>query len=438
MSKKWKCLICGVSFDGDNPPGICPVCGAPADQFVEVLEDTITQKDTVDHNFLIIGNGAAGFYAADAIRMRNKDCNIKIISSESYTSYYRPSLSDYLSNDNLDDNFYLAKKEWYEDNNIDLLLNTTVKDIDPSNKSITLSNNSTLVYDKLIIANGSHNFIPLIPGNNKKGIFSLKDLKDANNIKGYIKKCKNAVVIGGGLLGLEAAGELKKLGLNVTVVEFFKRLLPRQLDEKGAKILKECVDNSGVNVILDDSLSEIIGDSHIKSIKLKSGNIIDTDILLFSVGIRANKELADQCGIKTDKAIVVNEKMETNIKDIYACGDVAEFNGRNYGNWSAAVKMGKIAGANAVGENEVFKDFTSAIIFNSMGAKMFSCGDYGNSDEQLCYENSEKGFYKKLFFKNNMLIGAMMLGSISTSGKTIEAIKNNYTKDQVLRENLIY
>lgn len=437
MNKKWKCSVCGLIFEGPKPPDTCPVCGAPADQFVEVIEYTTKFKDNSNGNFIIIGNGAAGFYAADAIRSRNANCSIKIISSENYISYYRPSLSDYLSTEELDDNFYLAKEEWYKENNIELLLNTTIINIDPVNKKLTLKDNSTLPYDKLIMANGSHNFIPPVPGKDKKGVFSLKDIDDANRIKNFAKKSNNAVVIGGGLLGLEAAWELKKLGLNVTVVEFFQSLLPRQLDEKGGKLFKSSVDKSDVNIILGDSLEEILGEDFIIGIRLKSGKTLKADMLLFSVGIRANKDLAESCGISTDKAIIVNEKMETNMKDIYACGDAAEFNGRNYGNWPAAVNMGKVAGANATGEEKIFKDFVPAVIFNSMNTQMFSCGTYDEQGENLCYEYPQKGIYKKLFFKDNKIIGAMLLGSIANSGKIVEAIKKNYTKEQLLQENLI-
>lgn len=433
MYKKWKCLVCGVVFDGDTPPNPCPVCGASSDDFEEVIVSSKNFADDSKLNFVIIGNGAAGFYAADSIRNRNENCNITIISKENTNSYYRPLLSEYLSKENLPSNFYLSKENWFKEKNINLILNTAVTDINPIDKKVILSNSKILNYDKLILANGGYNFIPPIKGTNNDGVFTLRNLKDAENIKNYAKKAKHATVIGGGLLGLEAAWELKNIGLDVSVVEFFNRLLPRQLDEKASKIFQKSIEKSNVNMILDDSLVEILGDASVKSIKLKSGKEIKTDMVIFSVGIRANKELAENCGLSTNNAVIVNEKMETNINDIYACGDIAEFNGRNYGNWPAAVQMGKVAGANAAGDNLTFKDFVSAVIFRAMNTKMFACGNCSDNMVSITYENPQNNTYKKLFFEKDILVGATLLGDISSSGKLVEQIKNKTSIDNIIK-----
>ncbi|MBU5485143.1 FAD-dependent oxidoreductase [Clostridium sp. MSJ-11] len=388
-------------------------------------------------NYIIIGNGAAGFYAADRVREKSKHSDITIISTENEISYYRPSLSSYLSKDKLEDTFYLAKEDWYKKNNIKLMLGKSVELIDTESKKIFFEDGEFIFYSKLILANGSHNFIPPIPGNDKKGVFSLKSLCDAEEIKSYAKDCKKAIVIGGGLLGLEAAWELKQRGLEVTVVEFFERLLPRQLDEKGSRLFKSSAEKSDIEFILGDSLQEIMGDEKITGVKLKSGNSLDADLLLFSVGIRANKDLASKSGISTNNGIIVNNRMETNIKDIYACGDVAELNSRIYGNWPAAVKMGKTAGDNATGENQTFEDFVPTLVFTSMNTRVFSCGNCHDDFEQFSYENPEKGLYYKYFFKDDKLCGAMLLGNIALSSKITSWIKKEYSKKQVLSEKFI-
>lgn len=387
--------------------------------------------------FIIIGNGAAGFYAADAIRQKNSRASITMISDESYYSYYRPSLSEYLANEIPDKKLYLKNKNWFEENNINLKLNIEVESILTKENKIVLSDGTSLKYDKLILANGARNFIPPTPGADKKGVFSLRTINDADEIISYAKCSKKAVVIGGGLLGLEAAWELQNLGLDVTVVEFFPRLLPRQLDREGAEIFKNQISNCGVNVILGDSLIEILGNDKVINIKLKSGNILDTDMVLFSVGIRANKELAERSGIKTDKSIVVNEKMETNMPDIYACGDVAELNGRNYGIWPAAVQMGKVAGGNASGDELIFKDFVSSTIFSSMNTNLFSSGYFDDECDILSYKDEHTQVYKKLFFKNNKLVGCILLGDTSSSIKMVKGIREGYSKEKVLSLNLI-
>ncbi len=437
VSKQWKCVICGLIVEGTEPPDICPVCGAGADQFVEVANNNIDFKNDKNEEFLIIGNGAAGFYAADAIRKRNAKCTITMISSENSLTYYRPQLSDYLTASIPDSEFYVASQNWYEDNNIKVLLNSSVENIDSSKKIVFLNNGSKISYNKLILANGSSNFIPQIAGNDKKGVFTLKYLSDAEKLKKYINKSKNAVIIGGGLLGLEAAWEMKKAGLNVTVVEFADRLLSRQLDNEGSELFKKTVDLSGINIILDDCLEEIIGDDTVKSIKLKNNKIIDADLVLFSIGIRPNKSIGEKAGLQTNKGIIVNDKMETSVKDIYSCGDVSEFNDRIYGNWPAAVEMGTTAGANAAGDECYFADFVSSIIFSAMNIELFSCGSFTNSDKNLSFKNPEKNIYQKLFFRDNKLIGGILIGDTKKAGKIITAIQKIKTMQDIVKENFL-
>lgn len=468
-TRYWKCLICGQIFEGDSAPEICPVCGASAEQFVEVKSEDSGFKSESVEKFVVIGNGAAGFYAAEAIRKRNPKAKIQILSKEKALAYYRPQLSDYISSSIPDEEFYIAPEKWYEDNKVEQLLGVWVSSIKPENKKILLSDGTELFYDKLILANGSHNFMPpvkvacdalktatgdliLTSSNYSKvdGVFTLRELEDADNIKDYLSISKKALIIGGGLLGLEAAWEMKKIGLEVTVVEFASRLLPRQLDNEGASLLKSIADKSGIELILGDSVEEIIADSCILSennvkgkvigVKLKSGKTLDTDVILFSVGIRPNKELAEQAGIKCDKGIIVNHKMETNIKDIYACGDVAELNCIVYGNWPAAIEMGKIAGANAVGDSLEFEGFVSSTIFKALDAEIFSAGTINFDDtslQQLGFKDNSKGLYKKLFFKNGKLAGGILIGDTSKSAKVITGIQNEATVQELVKENVI-
>lgn len=431
--KKWKCVICGVVFEGNEPPEICPVCGASKEQFIEVTEDENLFKSETTEKIVIVGNGAAGYYAAEAVRKRNKKCSLEIISSENYLTYFRPELSDYLTENIEDSKFFVSPMSWYEENNIILRLASKVDKINPENKELLLSDGSKVNYDKLILSTGSYNFKPDLPGIHKKGVFTLKDVNDANNIKDYLKTSKNAVVIGGGLLGLEAAFALKKSGLNVTVVEFYDRLLPKQLDKAGAKLLEEAISEYGINLILNDSCTEILGDTSITSIKLKSGKVITADMALFSIGIRPNKKLAEECGIETNKGILVNENMETNIKNIYAAGDAAELNGIIYGNWTAAVEMGKTAGANALGDRVAFKNFVSSVIFNELGISIVSFGNVtDNESEKLEFFNPKSKECKTLFFTNNILSGGYLIGDTSSSGKLILAMKHNKTLKEIL------
>ncbi|MFT8316188.1 MAG: FAD-dependent oxidoreductase [Clostridium sp.] len=438
-TKKWKCLVCGVVFDGDKPPKVCPVCGAGEDQFIEVKQEDVTFASDKKEKFLIIGNGAAGFYSAEAIRNRNKAADIEIVSSEKYRTYYRPELSDYLSENLPDNKLYVAPENWYTENNVVLTLGTTIKEIKPDEKKVILQDNTEKSYDKLVLANGSRNFIPpSIEGIDKKGVYTLKSLDDASEIKDNLSKIKNAVVVGGGLLGLEAAWEMKKHGIKVSVIECISRLLPKQLDEAGGKVFKQIADKSGIDIVLDECAIKIHGNEEVTGVELKSGKIIDADLVLFSVGIVPNKEIAESAGIAVNRGIIVNEKMETNKKDIYAAGDVAEFNGLVYGNWNAAVEMGKTAGANAVGDDVKFEDFVSSVIFNALNTSVLSLGEIspkGGKKVEIADDNSEK--IKTLFFKNDVFAGGYLIGDTKEGAKLILAMEEGKTLNEALSEGLI-
>lgn len=453
-TRYWKCLVCGEIFESPVCPEICPVCGAGKEQFIEVEMDTFEKNDT-DDNFVIIGNGAAGFYAAKTIREINSTASVKLLSSEEVSSYSRPNLSDLLNEEMNLDTFYLAKSSWYKENNIEELLGVTVTSIDKDAKKVILKDGTEIPYTKLILANGSHNFIPpfKVKNNNEevtlncenihefKGIYSIKDLKDTFDVKEEMKEAKKAVVIGAGPLGLEAAWEMKLAGLEVTVVEFLPNLMNNQLDQEGADIFRNQVSDCGITFITSEECAEIITkDGKLTSLNLKSGKTLDADILLVSTGIRSNIELAKETGIECNRGVIVNERMETSIKDIYACGDVAEFNGLVYGNWPAAIEMGKTAGANACEAEKAFENFTPSIILDALNTHVFSAGLIRFNDssyEKISSKDESKGQYTKLFFKDNILVGGIIVGDISKAGQIIIAIDNKLSKAAALSNDLL-
>jgi flavorubredoxin/NADPH-dependent 2,4-dienoyl-CoA reductase/sulfur reductase-like enzyme/rubredoxin len=438
--KIWRCIVCGEEFESEKAPEICPACGATQDQFIEVKKEEVEFKQGKKEKYLIIGNGISGYYAADSIRKRNAEADIQMLSSEKVLTYYRPQLSDYISKDIADKKFFVSPEEWYDKNNIKVNLGVRVEKINKDNNTITLDNGSELSYDKLILATGASNFLPPIKGFEKKGVFVLRDVEDATKIKEELKHAKNAVIVGGGLLGLEAAWEMKNAGMNVTVVELAPHLLSMQLDEEGSVLFEKTVSESGITALIGESADEILGDGSVTGLKLKSGKIVDADIILFSVGIRPNLKLAKEAGIAVNKGIIVNEKMETTISDIYACGDNAELNGRIYGTWPAASEMGKTAGANAAGEEATFKDFVSSVVFNAMNSQIFSVGDVkpaGGNVEVLSSVNVEKRVYKKLFFKDKKLVGGILMGDTKRSVRLMKAVQGEKLLADVLKEEIL-
>lgn len=382
-----------------------------------------------ENAYVIIGNGAAGYYAADTIRKNDKDGSIHIISEEKILTYFRPQLSKFLASPINESKFFLSPENWYKENNINVTLDCKVRKINTEKKLLLLNDGTIVSYKKLILANGSHCFMPPLPGIDKENVVSLRNIKDAEAIKKLMTESKKVIIIGGGLLGLEAAWSMKNAGLEVTVLEHSNRLLSRQVDEEGAQIFNDSIDKTGIKIMKNADAEEILGDKKVTGLKLKSGEVLPADLILFSVGIRSNKELPEQSGIAVKNGVVVNDKMETNIKDIYACGDVAEFNGKVFGNWPAAMSMGKIAGANAVGIETNFKEFVPSVLFDSMNINLFSCGYFDETNEQLVQKDSANN-YMKFYFKSGKVIGGFLIGDTKKSAQLLNAIKKELTLEE--------
>ncbi|QSX08148.1 NAD(P)/FAD-dependent oxidoreductase [Alkalibacter rhizosphaerae] len=361
---------------------------------------------------LIIGNGIAGLTAAEEIRKLDQLESIVMISEEKIHTYYRTKLSHFLAKDFTNEEVLVHPPEWYEEKNIQVLLNKKVLHINADLHTVELDDGSTLEYDKLLLANGSSSFVPPVKGSEQGNVFSLRSLEDAKVIQQAAKESKKAVVVGGGLLGLESANALLKLGLDVTVVEFAPRLLPRQMDEEASLVVKEIVENQGIQLLLDAQIAEIKGDP-VKSCVLKNGDVIDTDMVLFSAGVRSNIQLAKDAGIETDRAVIVNEYLETSMKNIYAAGDVAEFKGMSFNIWPISMEQGKIAGQNMLGEKQTYEAITPSNMLQILNVKAFSLGDLENSTETRTLK--EKDRFIKLFFQDGVLSGAILIHDISSA-----------------------
>lgn len=380
-------------------------------------------------NIIIVGNGIAGLSAAEEIRRENEEVHITMITNEKYYTYLRTQISHFLGKDFEISDVYMHPEDWYKENNIEIYFNTEVKKVNKDEKTVSLGNGENIAYDKLLLANGAHSFVPPVEGKDKEGVFALRGLDDVLEIQKYAKKVEKGIVIGGGLLGLESANSLNKLGMEITVVEFFDRLLPRQLDEEGSTLLKKIVEEEGVNVLLGSQVEKIVGDKKVEGFKIKDGEEKDISFVLFSAGVRSNIAIAKDLGLEVDKAIVVNEYMETSEKDIYAAGDVCQFNNKFFGIWPIAIEQGKIAGANMINNKKAYKEMTPSNMLNIMGTKVFSIGDIGAGEgdyKVLKEKREEENLYKKIFFKEAKLVGGILINDISLAGK----LKNLVSKDK--------
>lgn len=387
-------------------------------------------------DYLIIGSGVAGTTAAENIRKNEKDGHIIIVTDEAFPFYYRIRLNELISGDISEQDLLVKKEGWYRETGIDLRLKTRITGADPERKVIITENDDSLPYDYLLIAAGSHSFIPPIKGAKRNGVFSLRDIKDAGDIIAHVKNIEEVVVIGGGLLGLEAGNAFRKLGKKVTIVEFFPRLLPRQLDAEGAKRLRGIMEGMGFSFRLGAKTEEIEGDVSVNAVRLEGGETLPARMVIISAGVRPNMELAELLGLERDKGIKVDERLRTSMKDVYAAGDVAEFNGIPYGIWPAAMEQGKIAGTNMAGGDMVYKGTTMSNTLKVVGIDLASAGDIDADGKHESKIFSDIKVYKKIVLDDDRIIGCIMLGDTGGFNKITKAMqekrKVSAVKDQIL------
>ena len=389
-------------------------------------------------DYLIVGNGVAGTTAAENIRKLDKDGNITIVTEEDLSFYYRIRLNEYISGE-IEEQALIAKNEqWYKDHSIDLIVDTLIVGGNPRKKTVSSENGQTFSYETLLIAAGSHSFIPPIKGSDKTGTFALRSIRDARKISSYAKDIEEVVLIGGGLLGLEAGNAIRKLGKKVIVVEFFPRLLPRQLDGDGAKRLQDMMEQMGFSFRLGAKTQEIMGDEKVDGVLLEGGENLPAGMVIISAGVRPRMELADSLDLETDKGIKVDEHLRTNRNDVFAAGDVAEFQGMPYGIWPAAMEQGKTAGANMAGGEAVYPGTTMANTLKVVGIDLASAGNIDAEGEFESKVVTDEKVYKKIVIENNHIIGCIMLGDTKGFDKTTKAMSDkkdvSQIKDSILSE----
>lgn len=420
-----KCLVCGEIFDSSLE--VCPVCGVGKENFVPVeAEDTGYRRDT-QNLYAIIGGGAAGLNAAKAIRERDKTGSIYMLSNEAYPAYNRPMLTKSLVAGLDAEQIAVQEASWYEENNVCLLLGKNVVSIDTEKKEIHTDDGAKFKYTKLIYALGSECFIPPIQGADQPEVIAIRRLSDTQKVTELLPQTKEAVVIGGGVLGLEAAWELKKARCKVTVLELAPRLMGRQLDEGAGEMIKAVSEAQGITIHTGVQIEAIEGDGHVTGVRLGDGRVFPAQLVIVSCGVRANVAVAKAAGIETDRAVVVNSRMETSAADVYACGDCAQYQGINYAIWPQAVEEGKTAGANAAGETLEYTGVPAALTFHGMNTALFAIGDNG-SNPDLVYRTVEfkdmaRKQYEKYYFRNNRLCGAILIGDVSRMGEMTESVE---------------
>lgn len=421
MKTMVKCIICGAIFEAGAKE--CPVCGADPSQFVpvtpEATQEAVFLRNT-EEKFIILGGGTAALHAAEAIRRRNRTCAIVMVTEEAVPPYNRPMLTKAFGAPYV----RIAMKDdaWYAEQNILVLTGRRVQGIDPENREVLLSGGIRLQYEKLLYALGARCFIPPIPGTGLSQVVSIRSLEDVNRITGLLALGKRrAVVIGGGVLGLEAAWALKQKGCEVTVLERSDRLMSRQLSREASEMLQGICAREGVTIRTGANTAGISGSGHVEAVKLEGGDTLPADLVVISSGVRANSEIAKAAGAQVGRAVTVNGHMETNLPHVYACGDCAEVLGMNATIWPVATEMGRIAGANAAGEPLAFTPVSLAITFQGMNTALYADGDTGRDPNAIYHTDTVRDDAKQTleirYEKDGKLCGVILLGDIGKARK---------------------
>lgn len=376
---------------------------------------------------VLVGNGMAGVRAIEEILSVAKDeFQITIFGAEPHPNYNRILLSKVLQGDTDIKDITLNDWDWYEENNIQLYTNETVIKVDTENKTVITDADRIQPYDELILATGSVPFILPIPGADKKGVTAFRDIKDTDTMLAASKQYKKAAVIGGGLLGLEAARGLLNLGMDVSVIHLAPFLMERQLDATAGRLLQNELEKQGMTFLLEKQTEEIVGDDRVEGLRFKDGTSIEADLVVMAVGIRPNTTLGAESGIPVNRGIIVNDYMQTEIPHIYAVGECAEHRGIAYGLVAPLYEQAKVLAKHICGiETNPYEGSVLSTQLKVSGVEVFSAGDFDESEDKKAIKvfDEQDGIYKKIVLRDNKIVGAVLFGDSSEGNRLFSMIQ---------------
>ena len=376
---------------------------------------------------VVVGNGMAGVGCVEQILKHAPKFEITILGDETHANYNRILLSSVLAGEKAADDITLNPHEWYFRNNIKLKVGAKVVDVDPALKVVMTEAGEAISFDSLLLATGSNALMPPIEGIEKDGIFAFRNLDDTRALLDRAKPGVKAAVIGGGLLGLEAARGLQVQGCDVTVIHLMDTLMERQLDTIGSFYLKSKMEALGMTVLLKHSTKKFLGDTHVEGIAFADGSRIAADLVVVAAGIRPNVELARKAGLTVNRGVVVNDHMETSHPDIFAVGECVEHNGICYGLVAPLIEQGKVLAATITGnKGPTYTGTVQAAKLKIMGVEMFSAGAWADAEgtEPVRFEDPALGIYKKLVLRDGRLAGVILVGDTSDSHRYMDWLRS--------------
>jgi len=369
---------------------------------------------------VMVGNGMAGVRTLEElIKLAPDVYDITVFGAEPYANYNRILLSPVLAGEQTIQDIMLNDVDWYEENNITLHLGKKIATIDRARRQVIAEDGTTAQYDRLLLATGSDPFVLPVPGKDLEGVISYRDIQDTNAMIEAAARHKQAIVIGGGLLGLEAANGLKLRGMDVSVVHISGTLMERQLDSVAGKMLQKSLEERGLNFLLQKSTQELVGDQddgkggRVKSVRFNDGTEVPAQLVVMAVGIRPNTKLAESAGLHCNRGIVVNDTMQTFDPRIYAVGECVNHRGTAYGLVAPLFEMAKVC-ANHLANFGIgrYQGSVTSTKLKVTGIDLFSAGDFmgGEGTEEIVLSDPIGGVYKKLVLKDDKLVGACLYG----------------------------
>lgn len=377
---------------------------------------------------VMIGNGMAGVRTIEEIiKMAPDQFDITIFGKEPFPNYNRIKLSNILQGDITFEEIIVNSFDWYKENNIQLFSGEAAANIDVEEKRIITEAGREVAYDELIIATGSESFILPIPGADKLGVTGFRDIKDCEMMIKFAEKHKKAVVIGGGLLGLEAARGLINLGMKVDVVHLMPHLMERQLDPTASSMLKKELEAQDMNFLMEKQTVEILGEDHVTGLRFKDGTKINADLVVMTIGIKPNTAIAKNSGINVNRGIVVNDLMEASAANVYAIGECAEHRGIVYGLVAPLYEQGKVLAGRICGaETNAYEGSITGTQLKVAGVDLYSAGEIFENEttQTIKVENEFDGIYKKILIRENRIVGTVLYGDTKDSTKLFRMLMN--------------
>lgn len=415
-----------------------------------VFVSSTAQKTYITNNgtsqekmkLVLVGNGLAGMRCLeDLLDMAPDRYEVTVIGEEPWGNYNRIMLSPVLSGDKSIEDIMLHPHAWYSDKGIHFIAGDAAVKVDRPRKQVHTEKGIVVDYDRLILATGSKPFIPPIKGSDLKGVLSFRDIYDVNTMLEYCKNKKNAVVIGGGLLGLEAAYGLKQRGMNVTVLHLMDRIMDRQLDARASALLKQSIEAKGIPVLTEANTEELIGqDGHVSQLRLKDGTVLEADFVVFAVGIRPNMALAQSAGLRCNRGVMVNDTMQTFDPSIYAVGECIEHRNQTFGLVEPLWGQAFICASHLAEHGSLtFKAPTVPTQLKVSGCDVFSAGNFEPADdyEDIILNDEKRHIYKRIIIQQDKVIGAVLFGDTEDGAWYAELIADQ-TPISSIRNKLLF